>query len=41
MELHFTEEKERMNWLILFGWKMRDRLDMESNERLWKKNPEE
>ena len=30
-----------MNWLILFGWKMRDQLDMESNERLWEKNPEE
>ena len=34
MELHFI--KKNMSWLILFGWKMRHRMDAESDERLWK-----
>ena len=25
-----------MSWLILFGWKMRHRMDTESDERVWK-----
>ena len=34
MELHFI--KKNMSWLILFGWKMRHRMDTESDERVWK-----
>ena len=37
MELHFTEETEGMNWLVLFVWKMRERLYTKSHERLWKR----
>ena len=36
MKLHFIEEKESTSWLILFRWKMRDRLNTESVERFWK-----
>ena len=36
MELQFSREKERMIWLVLFGWKMRERLGTRSDERLWK-----
>ena len=37
MELHFTEETEGMNWLVLFVWKMRERLYIKSHEKLWKR----
>ena len=29
---------KKKSWLVLFGWKMRERLDTESDERLWKGN---
>ena len=35
MGLHFIEKKS-MSWLILFGWKMRHRMDTESDQKLWK-----
>ena len=37
MELHFTEETEGLNWLVLFVWKMRERLYTKSHERLCKR----